>query len=195
MPIVGCGTIDRNTTTSLARGEEYSNSSPTTLQFVEILDVINATGDSRYDNLRYYLRIKAPQELDRAGGFRVLTKHSVSDLTLPHHPRTEQPADLQLEIRILAIRERLGGPTHSHLFSSTRPRVDVYLGFRILEEESGKEVNQWRKRGSSSTGAWGGIVAMEKNDFLEGDLLRKADNSMLGITAKIAIFSKILQEN
>jgi len=187
--VMGCGGVSSDQEESSLN---YQNAQ--TLQKdktpVKILRVINKTGKEKYDSLCHYIHIKTAQTLGDTNRYAVVSDDLIQSVSQDFSTTTDRP-EIEIVVELENVLEYNGGTFKFAIFSTQQKRAEVLLNIKKVSV-SNRSVTNLTGKGSSTKGAWGVLMSVDRDAMLRGKQIWKLDDSMVGIAAYRAIKEVIL---
>ena len=182
--LMGCGGV-----TSDQEEASFNHQPSHTLQKdktpVKIIRVVNKTGKEKYDSLCHYIHIKTAQTLDDTNRYAVVSDDLIQSVSQDFNTTTDKP-EIEILVELENVLEYNGGTFKFAIFSTQQKRAEVVLNIKVISLKNQSEMNQ-KGKGSSTKGAWGVLMSVDRDSMLRGDKIWELDNSMIGIAAYRAI--------
>lgn len=192
---LGCGGLTRTEVDSTRTRMPRADATGPHIQMVGVTHELELENPAFMDAVERYMVDQAVAVLERDRNYRMLLDPEValrwSDLEIPASETSLAQAEPEgfVTVHISELEERLGGTVRIGIVSRQRRFAEAKVRVRL--ERPGQPVLESQGRGRSEVGAWGVIVAVDRDQMRTGEGVWAIDESMVGLACRAALVDAV----
>lgn len=195
MAAVGCGGLMRTEVDAPGMRAPRADATGPHIQMVGVTHEVESENPAFMDAVERYMVDQAVAVLERDRNYRMLLDPEValrwSDLDMDSSGASLAQAEPEgfVSVHIVELAERLGGTVRVGVVS--RQRKFAQATVRVRLERPGHPDIVSEGRGRSEVGAWGVIVAVDRDQMRAGEGIWAVDESMVGLACRAALVDAV----
>lgn len=189
--IAGCGGLTRTQVEAPRQRAPFAEATGPHVQMTGVSHEVETDNPAFMDAVERYMVDQAISALERDRNYRMLLDPEVAlrwsdlDANLSGADLAQAEPEGFVSVHIVELEERLGGTVRVGIVS--RQRKFAQATVRVRLERPGHPDVVSEGRGRSEVGAWGVVVAVDRDHMRSGEGVWAVDESMAGLACRAAL--------